>query len=152
MLIAGALIRYFYNKRHAGNGDKWWAWAVSAAAIAGAIALSASRFARRARPVAVGAAAGKGLAANAPQAQPEIVEIIQSKCSMCHAEFPSWPGIGIAPKGVLLDTAEAIEHNRREIARLSTFSHAMPPNNITELTADERKTLTAWIAGKSWPE
>ena len=26
-------------------------------------------------------------------------------------------------------------------------THAMPPGNLTEITADERRVLAAWIAG-----
>ena len=31
VLIAGALVRYFYNERHSGRGNPWWAWGVAAA-------------------------------------------------------------------------------------------------------------------------
>ena len=40
VLVAGALVRYFYNQRHAGNGNKWWAWAVAALCVLIAIWLS----------------------------------------------------------------------------------------------------------------
>ena len=34
-------------------------------------------------------------------------DIVISRCSMCHAAEPVWPGITTAPKGVLLDTPSA---------------------------------------------
>ena len=51
-----------------------------------------------------------------------------------------------APKGVLLDTPARIKAHAREIAVASVWSSAMPPSNITDLTAEERQTLAAWLA------
>ncbi len=40
VLVAGALVRHFYNERHAGRGNLWWAWGVAAACMAVVIWLS----------------------------------------------------------------------------------------------------------------
>jgi uncharacterized membrane protein len=75
-----------------------------------------------------------------------VEEIVVSRCSMCHAAEPVWAGIGVAPKGILLDNAERIRAHARLIDIASVRSSAMPPGNITEMTGDERQTLAAWLA------
>ena len=125
VLAIGPVIRHFYNSRHEGKGSPWWTWGVAAAgmiAIAWLSGLgprdSAIRTRRGASPFS------------------EAVEdIVLTRCSMCHAHEPVWPGIGAAPKGV---RARQCETNIREHARLidikAVRSHAMPPGNITEMT------------------
>ena len=71
---------------------------------------------------------------------------IQSRCSMCHAREPLWPGIAIAPKGVRLDTPEDIARHADAIRIQSVLTHAMPPNNLTEMTLEERRAVAAWLA------
>ena len=51
------------------------------------------------------------------------------------------------PKGVLLDTAARIRANAREIAIAAAWSSAMPPSNVTDITAEEREVLGAWVSG-----
>lgn len=146
VLIAGATVRHFYNLRHSGAGNKWWLWGVAALAMAAAIALSipASPVARerlglpeKAAPVAPVALAA---------APPEVTEIIVGRCSMCHGSTPVWRGLAIAPKGVLLDTPELIERWRQEVRLHSGYTRAMPPNNLTEMTEEERAIVRAWGA------
>jgi len=72
--------------------------------------------------------------------------IVMSRCSMCHADEPVWAGIGSPPKGIVLDTKERIHDHARLIDINAVRSSAMPPGNITEITAAERGTLAAWIA------
>ena len=78
----------------------------------------------------------------------EAVLTIQSRCSMCHAAEPVWDGIATAPKGVRLDTPEEIARHAEIIRIQSVLTHAMPPNNITEMTLDERKAVATWLAAR----
>ena len=64
---------------------------------------------------------------------------------MCHAAEPVWAGIAAAPKGVRLDTPEEIARHAEAIRIQAVLTHAMPPNNITEMTADERRDVAAWL-------
>ena len=64
---------------------------------------------------------------------------------MCHAAEPVYEGIGEAPKGVLLDTPEHIAAFAPAIRAQAVMSHAMPPNNITEMTLEERAVLERWV-------
>jgi uncharacterized membrane protein len=53
--------------------------------------------------------------------------------------------IGEAPKGVLLDTPEHIARFAPAIRRQAILAHAMPPNNFSQMTDDERETLARWL-------
>ena len=69
---------------------------------------------------------------------------------MCHTAEPVYEGVYQAPKGVALDTDEAIASHAREIYLQAGRSHAMPPGNVTEITPQERQLLVSWFeeAGK----
>ncbi len=83
-----------------------------------------------------------------PAAFDEAVLAVQSRCSMCHAAEPVWDGIPIAPKGVRLDTPEEIARHAEAIRVQAVLTHAMPPNNITEMSLEERRAVAAWLAGR----
>jgi uncharacterized membrane protein len=136
IVIAGAVVRHFYNSRHAGRGSPWWTWGVAAACVALAIWLS------------VIGKPGEASAAPAATTAPthDAVAAIQSRCAMCHARAPLYPGIAIAPKGVRFDTPEDIARHAREIRIQAVLTHAMPPNNITAMSLDERRAVAAWLA------
>jgi uncharacterized membrane protein len=135
VLLIGPVIRHFYNSRHAGQGSPWWTWGVAAAGMIAVFWLST-----------LGPREVKSGALPATPAFAAVEEIVVSRCSMCHAAEPVWAGIGVAPKGILLDNAERIRAHARLIDIASVRSSAMPPGNITEMTGDERQTLAAWLA------
>lgn len=147
VLIAGALVRVFYNERHAGRGDKWWTWAVAALLIWGAIAISsysspAFRDAYELGAIEPPKTTDMALAATVPA---PVSDVISRRCTMCHAATPVWEGINMPPKGVLLDTPSNIARNAHEVLVQTVMTHAMPPNNLTEMTIDERHILRDWL-------
>jgi len=135
VLAIGPVIRHFFNSRHEGKGSPWWTWGVTAAGM-----------------IAVAWLSGAGPRETTTGALPRtpkfsaVTNIVISRCSMCHASEPVWAGIGAAPKGVMLDDAARIHQHAQLIDINAVRSHAMPPGNITEMTADERRTLAAWLA------
>jgi uncharacterized membrane protein len=137
VIIVGAVIRHFYNMRHAGMPSPWWTWGVAAAGMALIVWLSAVP------PVGDESAAST---APVPVAFAEVENIVLSRCSMCHAAEPVWAGIAAPPKGVRLDTPQTMRKHAGEIRLQAALTHAMPPGNITELSPEERRTLAAWIA------
>jgi uncharacterized membrane protein len=64
---------------------------------------------------------------------------------MCHAAEPVWAGLASAPKGILLDSPAQIARNASLIMEQAVMTNAMPPNNITEITKDERHVLAMWL-------
>jgi uncharacterized membrane protein len=63
------------------------------------------------------------------------------------APQPAWQGVGVAPKGALLDTPERIAAFAAAIRLRAAMTHATPPNNLTEMTTEERATLARWLDG-----
>jgi uncharacterized membrane protein len=148
VLVAGASVRHFYNERHAGRGNLWWTWALAALVMTSAIGISAltnplgrERLGMKAvKPTITLAAANH---AKIPRA---VDEIITSRCSMCHASEPVWSGMASPPKGVMLDTHAQISRQADAIRVHAVMTNAMPPNNITQMTRDERLVLAKWLA------
>jgi uncharacterized membrane protein len=135
ILALGPIIRHFFNERHADRASPWWVWAVAAAGMVGILLLSAAG----PRDIKIGSLA-------APPDIAKVEEIVQSRCSMCHAAEPVWASIVTAPKAILLDSSDHIRRNARLIGRNAAWSNAMPPGNVTEITGDERAVLAAWVA------
>ncbi|WP_431862030.1 urate hydroxylase PuuD [Azospirillum sp.] len=133
VLAMGAVIRHFFNSKHAGRPVPWWTWGAAAAgmlAIAWLSTAGPKDSALAAAPTRVGFA--------------EIQEIVSTRCSMCHAASPVWAGIHEAPRGVRLDSAEAIRRHAGPIRVQAGLSDAMPPGNVTGITPEERRILAAW--------
>lgn len=145
VLVAGAFVRYFYNERHAGRGDKWWAWGVAALAMLCAIGLS--MISNPAGRDALGLSDIPPPPSVADARVPKAVnDIVSSRCSMCHAQQPVWSGLASPPKGVRLDSGREIARHAEAIRVHAVLTNAMPPNNITGLTSEERRTLGRWLA------
>lgn len=150
VIIAGAIIRHFYNIRHGDHAKSpWWAWAVAAVAILAAfyVTLSAAPGGREKLGLAPREVPNVAVAGLQP-APAHVVDIVVSRCSMCHAPAPVWDGIGVAPKGVMLDTPERIAHQREAIRLQAVITHAMPPNNLTDMPLEERRQLAAWAVAQ----
>jgi uncharacterized membrane protein len=145
VLAIGPVIRHFFNARHAGKPSPWWTWGVAAAGIVAIVWLSTAGPAKI-EPAKVEHAA----AAPAPHFD-DVVAIVSSRCSMCHAAEPAFPGIHTAPKAVLLDEPERIYARYQQVALQAAFSSAMPPGNVSEMTAEERAAIAAWIDAGAHP-
>jgi len=142
VLAIGPVIRHFFNERHAGRPSPWWTWGVAAAGIVAIVFLST---AGPRQTEATAAAAGP-----APHFD-DVVAIVSSRCSMCHAVEPAFPGFREAPKAVLLDEPERIYARYQQIALVAAYSSAMPPGNVSEMTDEERATIAAWIEAGAHP-
>jgi uncharacterized membrane protein len=145
VLVAGALVRVFYNERHAGNGDKWWTWIVAAICLLGAIWISVLSVPRLRDQLGYEPLPEPVVTASLAAAPQPVVDVVISRCSMCHAAEPVWDGIPVAPKGVRLDAPESITRNKEEIYMQAVLTRAMPPNNVTDMPDSERRVLQDWI-------
>ena len=137
VLVVGAVIRHFFNSRHAGRPSPWWTWGVAALGMAAVIALSTTG--PRDTSDTAAAPAGTEFA--------QVEEVVTTRCSMCHAAQPVWEGIATAPRGVRLDSPEEIRRHAAQIRAWAALSNAMPPGNVTQITPEERKLLAAWTDG-----
>lgn len=136
IMLAGALIRQFFVARHktevAGKPAPW-GWAVAGVAVLLAVAVWLAP-APAARPT--GAEAG-----TAPVSKAVLFEqaqaVVAQRCAMCH-------NAQLANKGVRLDSAEAIQGHAQAIYQQAVVLEAMPMNNATQITEDERALLGRW--------
>jgi uncharacterized membrane protein len=146
VLAIGPLMRVFFNFRHTNEGadwkkSPWWTWVLVALGV-----------------IAIGWLSGLGLRDNQRSEMPPapkfaaVENIMQSRCSMCHAAEPVWLGIVKAPHGVLLDTPDNIHKSAHLIEIHAVRSSAMPPGNITQMTPSERALIGAWLSAVPRPE
>jgi uncharacterized membrane protein len=135
VLVVGAIIRHFYNERHAGRPNPWWVWWVATAGMVLIAWLSTA------------APSGERAAAAAREVDlAEVENIVLSRCSMCHTAEPFWEDMPAPPKGVILDSMPLIRSHAADIDLQVVRTHAMPPGNVTEITPEERQMLAAWLA------
>jgi uncharacterized membrane protein len=149
VVIAGAMVRHFYNRWHAAEAAApWWAWLVAAVAIWVAfwIAMAASPGMREQIGLGPLEATTAAAALGASRAPADVVAVIDTRCVVCHAHEPVWEGVGVAPKGVMFDTPERIAALAPAIRMQAVITHAMPPNNLTDMTEAERGVLARWLA------
>ena len=139
VIVVGVLLRHFYNSRHKGLPSPWWTWGASAACIVAAIWLSTQGPAYGPK---VEAPAAKLVKAS------DAYDVIGTRCVMCHAAEPGWPGVHFPPKGVVMETPEQIEALAPRIASAAVWSNAMPPGNVTEIEDGERAVLAGWLEAK----
>ncbi len=133
VLAVGPVIRHFFNSRHEGKGSPWWTWGVAAAGMLAVGWLSA------AGPADIGARADR---VDVKAAQNAIL----ARCSMCHRNEPVWPGVHTPPKGVVLDDPDSIRRHAHLIEINAVRSSAMPPGNVTGMSAQERELIATWLA------
>ena len=74
-----------------------------------------------------------------------IAALAGSASGKIHAAKPSFEGIAAAPKGVIMETPAQIRRWAASL-RQQVQTEAMPPGNMTEITAEERAKLIAWVA------
>lgn len=141
IFLEGAIIRHWFNTRHARKGNPHWTWAAAVAIFLVIAWLSSAPKPGDARDAVASAAAAPFLAAEHFTAARDTVLM---RCSMCHTAEPVWEGVQQAPKNVHLDGDVVIANQAREIALQAGYSHAMPPGNITEISDEERALLVAW--------
>jgi uncharacterized membrane protein len=123
LMAVGAWIRVYFNLRHAGSTH--WEIPITAALAIAAIAVWI-------RPEAAAAPAQAVPFAKARQ-------IVDQRCVTCH----SWAA---APAGVRLDDDAVLRERAGDVARL-VREQAMPPDNQTGITQEERDALVAWAVG-----
>jgi uncharacterized membrane protein len=121
---AGALVRVWFVARHKGAAPAWTI-GVALFLVAGSAAVLAP-------------APPSGHASFA-----DVKQVIETRCSSCHADKPTFQGLAEAPKGVKLDSEERIRAQAAQI-RQTVRARLMPPGNLTGLTDQERALLEQW--------
>ena len=151
VFLLGVLIRHYFNTRHARGGNPTWTWAASA------IVLLVIAWLSTAPDLTLAEAQARTRAASLPprtertavlEASPHFeraAAIVQGRCAMCHALEPTWEGMIVPPKGIVLQTRDEIARQAAPIYLQAGRSHAMPPANLSGITEEERAALRLWF-------
>jgi len=142
IFLEGAIIRHWFNTRHARKGSPHWTWLAAVVIFILIAWLSTAPKLDDAREEVASANAERFLAGEHFAAARDV---ILGRCSMCHTAEPVYEGVLQAPKNVHLDTDAAIANHAEQVAMQAGFSHAMPPGNVTEMTPEERALIVAWF-------
>ncbi|WP_348767251.1 urate hydroxylase PuuD [uncultured Salinisphaera sp.] len=139
-IVAGALIRQFFVSMHAGHIRPVFA-IVGALFIVAAFALTAPISSLSSAPAGTDRAARSDTGDATAFAR--VHDIIQQRCSECHAENPSSESFSAAPAGIMLDSDARIRAHRAQIKQ-AVASGYMPLGNITGITGEERQAIANW--------
>ena len=133
IMLAGALIRQYFVLRHVGKNAVALP-AFAAGLLVGLVIVMAPASSSQ-------ATAGAGSVKFA-----DVQHIIATRCAVCHAEKPTFPGFAQPPGGVMLDTPQRIQAAAPRIQQQAIATQTMPLGNLTKMTADERAVLGKWLA------
>ena len=141
IFLEGAIIRHWFNTRHAKKGNPHWTWGLAVVIFLVIAWLSSAGKPGDTQQEVASSSATPFLAA---QHFPAVRDVILGRCSMCHAAQPTYEGVLEAPKNVHLDSDAAIANHAEQIAIQAGFATAMPPGNVSEITPEERALIVTW--------
>jgi uncharacterized membrane protein len=144
VFLMGVTIRHYFNTVHARKGNPTWTWLATAVLFIVIMWLSTVPRALSGYEAKAGASPLQEMFI-ADAHFPKVRDTILGRCSMCHANEPAWEGIHRAPKNVKLESDVDIAAHAREIYLQAGRAHAMPPGNVTDISAEERALLVAWF-------
>jgi uncharacterized membrane protein len=124
LMLAGALVRTYFVKRHKGV-NAWGLVVAVLVMLAGLIAWMAP-------------AKSVTSIASVPPSLAQVQVLVGQRCVMCH-------NAQLAQKGVRLDTAELIEQNAPALYQQAVVQKTMPLNNATQISDAERALLGRWF-------
>jgi len=140
VFLMGVTIRHWFNTHHARKGNPHWTWLATAALFIAIMWLSTAPMKRDdvREPTPLESAFMQ------VDDWEDARNIVQGRCSMCHAAEPSWEGMHRAPKGVHLETDLQIAAAAKQIYLQAGVTHAMPPANLSFIEPAERALLRQW--------
>ena len=150
VFLMGVTIRHYFNTIHARKGNPIWTWFATFGLFIIVIILSVypafKSDMNENSEVTLSQANLTAKQAELAKAEnfDEIVEIVYTRCNMCHAAEPYYDGIVIAPKHVILETELDVLKHARKIYVNSAISHAMPPANLASMEILERTLIAQW--------
>ncbi len=126
--IVGALIRIYFVARHKRQAS--YLPAVVAVLL---LALIAAAIAPRTEPQGAAAATID-----------HVRDVMNARCTTCHADAPTHPAFPAPPLGVALDTDERIKAAAERIHQQTVVTRVMPIGNLTGMTNEERQIIDRW--------
>ena len=142
IMMAGVFIRQFFVLKH--QGKKVWAYPIVGVLLLATLILALSPNMYK-PPTVASNEAPLGEVSDA-----DALAIVQTRCAMCHAEKPNYPGFYQAPKGVMLENAAHLEQHAPIVAS-SIASKYMPLGNLSKITDRERAQIAKWFSDRKNP-
>ena len=138
--VAGAAIRVFFVQRHNGKASPI-PLVVAAVLIMG----TAAAIVPKSSTSAVDSTA------SAAVVFADVREVMEARCTACHAKEPAQAGFSAPPKGVMLESDADIVRQAQTIHQQVVVTKAMPIGNLTQITDEERAIIDQWFlsGGKS---
>ncbi|MBB3197040.1 urate hydroxylase PuuD [Roseateles terrae] len=150
LMLVGALVRTWFVKRHKGVN----AWPLLVAVGVLLVGLIIGLAPRSVEPSSTSGALGKagasgvagsgaptGASTASPPTFAQVQAIVQNRCQACH-------NAALAPKRIQLHTPELIEQHAQDIYQQAVVQKAMPLNNATGITEEERAVLGQWFKSR----
>lgn len=135
IMMAGVFIRQFFVLKH--QGKKVWMYPAIGVVLLGILIIALAP--RTSQPMT-----DQPLAT---VSDADALAIVQTRCVMCHAEVPNYPGFYQAPKGIVLETQAQLEQHASLVAS-TVASKYMPLANLSKITDEERAQLAKWFADR----
>lgn len=135
IIIAGGAARFFLVGHEVGKafGKIVWAGGVTLLALGLAAWLSVP----------------KPLDGDTVVPDQNVLGIIQTHCTNCHAVEPAFAGFAAPPKDVVLETLDDLRWYALLVNLHAVQTKSMPLGNMTGMSDEERRLLGAWLARKS---
>ena len=145
VFLTGVTIRHYFNTLHATGHGPHWTWGVTVILFVVIAWLSTANTWSEDYDIAAATPLTPSEARYAAvDGFEEVHDIVRGRCSMCHAREPVWGNMQWAPNGVFLETQGDVARAARQVYLQAGISHAMPPANITNLPAEDRRKIVRW--------
>ena len=150
VFLMGVTIRHYFNSLHARSGNPTWTWPVTVFLFIAIMILSQAPLDHDTYEESEARALSRTEQVFASSVHFEdVMNVVPGRCAMCHAREPYYDGIRRAPKNVLLETPADVAKMAGQIYLQAGASHAMPPANVTYMTAEERALIRKWYGEAS---
>ena len=144
IMVGGALIRHFFVQMHGYKlgrvGHPWPYLVAGLALLVAAIAVSVP-VPKAPSAVVAPAATTSGNSTAAPMVTANtlrIQQVVSQHCLQCH-------GAAVQMKNVRLDSPEELQRHALAMYQQVAVLRAMPMNNLTQMSDEERQTVAAWF-------
>ena len=134
VLIIGGIVRDYFNAKNEGQTGKRLVWQWPAATVFMAVLM-----------VFIGYREDANIAEDAQLESTDVLAIVQTRCSSCHAAKTTDEDFAQTPGGVKLETMDEIRKYSAKILKQAVLTNAMPLGNKTKMTNNERQGIGDWI-------
>jgi uncharacterized membrane protein len=146
MMFAGAAIRQFFVLRHGyklGRNRHPIAYALAGCAVITGVVVwlkpaDTSTMATARSATESGAARARIMGATGQNGYQQVAQILESRCYACH-------GAQVQMKNVRLDSPVLLKQHAQSVYQQVVVLKAMPMNNSTGITEDERAQIRQWF-------